>query len=227
MTVEATNADPAVATSFPGQRRSRMPVGGYPKRCLDIVIALSAILLTLPLMAVIAILLYIKGGSPIFSHERVGFDGRRFRCHKFRTMVPDAGGLLADLFAERPDLEEHWKTRRKLPEDPRITRVGRFLRQSSLDELPQLFDVLTGDMSCVGPRPVTEEELENYGPFIHEYQSVRPGLTGLWQVSGRNEVCFSDRVRLDLAYIKNWSLRSDLAILAKTPFALFNFKTAY
>jgi exopolysaccharide production protein ExoY len=228
MRIDAAGADSPAATSLSGIRRSQPgPIGGAAKRCLDIVIALSAIVLTLPLMTAIALLLCFNGGSPIFAHERVGFGGRRFRCHKFRTMVPDADARLAELFARRPDLEEHWKTRRKLPGDPRTTRLGRFLRQSSLDELPQLFDVLGGAMSCVGPRPVTEEELEHYGPFVREYQSVRPGLTGLWQVSGRNEVSFSDRVALDVDYVKNWSLRSDIAILARTPFALFNFKTVY
>jgi exopolysaccharide production protein ExoY len=228
MALEAANSEAAVSEPFSRRRSSTpQPVGGYPKRCVDIVVALSVILLTLPLMGAITVLLCCSGGSPIFSHERVGFGGRKFRCLKFRTMVPDAGTLLAGLFAERPDLEEQWTTRRKLAGDPRITPLGRFLRQSSLDELPQLFNVLRGDMSCVGPRPVTEEELEHYGPRIEEYQSVRPGLTGLWQVSGRNEVCFADRVRLDMAYINDWSLRSDIVILARTPFALFNFKTAY
>jgi exopolysaccharide production protein ExoY len=228
MAIDGAGSEASVAPSFPGLRGAGPePIGGYSKRCLDIAVALSAIVLTLPLMAAITILLYFNGRSPIFSHERVGFGGRRFRCHKFRTMVPDAGARLADLFAKRPDLEEHWKTRRKLPDDPRTTRLGRFLRQSSLDELPQLFNILSGDMSCVGPRPVTEEELQHYGPFIDEYLSVRPGLTGLWQVSGRNDVTFSDRVALDLDYINNWSVRSDITILARTPFAVFNFKTAY
>ena len=214
-------------TSHSALRPTGVPLGGYTKRILDIVIALSALVIALPIMVSIAILLYLNGGSPIYSHERVGFGGRRFRCHKFRTMVPGADALLADLLAKRPDLEEHWRTHQKLPDDPRVTRLGRFLRKSSLDELPQLFNILIGDMSCVGPRPVTEEELEHYGSLIHAYQSVRPGLSGLWQVSGRNEVNFSDRVRLDLAYISNWSLRSDIVILARTPVALLDFKRVH
>ena len=226
--VDAADTEAPVAKSFsPRRLPPALPIGGYPKRLFDIVVALCTLLLALPLMAAITILLCFKGGSPIFSHERVGFGGRKFRCHKFRTMVPDAGARLTDLLAERPDLDEHWKVRRKLPEDPRITRLGRLLRQLSLDELPQLFDVLCGNMSCVGPRPVTEEELEHYGAYVHEYHSARPGLTGLWQVSGRNDVMFPDRVRLDLAYIRNWSLRSDIVILARTPFAVCNLKTVY
>ena len=228
MALEAANSEAAVSEPFSRRRSSTQPVGGYPKRCVDILVALSAILLTLPLMGAITVLLYCSGGSPIFSHERVGFGGRKFRCLKFRTMVPDAGTLLADLFAERPDLEEQWTTRRKLADDPRITPLGRFLRQSSLDELPPALQ-----------RPARGHELRRSAPGhrggaralrpleSRMYQSARPGLTGLWQVSGRNEVCFADRVRLDMAYINDWSLRSDIVILARTPFALFNFKTAY
>ena len=188
MALEAANSEAAVSEPFSRRRSSTQPVGGYPKRCVDILVALSAILLTLPLMGAITVLLYCSGGSPIFSHERVGFGGRKFRCLKFRTMVPDAGTLLADLFAERPDLEEQWTTRRKLADDPRITPLGRFLRQSSLDELPQLFNVLRGDMSCVGPRPVTEEELEHYGPSNRGVSVGPPGpdraLAGLGSQRG-------------------------------------------
>ena len=219
---------PGAGKSFLKLRPSQgVPLGGYTKRILDIVIALSALAIALPVMVSIWILLYLNGGSPIYPHERVGFGGRRFRCYKFRTMMPGADDLLADLLAKRPDLEEHWRTHQKLPDDPRVTRLGRFFRKSSLDELPQLFNILNGDMSCVGPRPVTEEELEHYGSLIHAYQSVRPGLSGLWQVSGRNEVNYSDRVRLDLAYISNWSLRSDIVILARTPAALLDFKRVH
>lgn len=206
--------------------RTNGPIGGSLKRSFDIVIALGAIVATLPVMIVI-VLLFSLEGAPIYAHKRVGYGGRAFRCYKFRTMVRDGDSALEALLESDPSLAEQWKSHRKIPGDPRVTPVGRFLRKSSLDELPQLFNVLRGDMSCVGPRPVTFEELRDYGASRAKYTSVRPGLTGLWQVSGRNEVSFDQRVRIDTSYIDAWSLWLDVWILMRTPFALLRFNSTH
>ncbi len=158
----------------------------------------------------------INGQSPLFRHQRVGRDGKRFYCLKFQTMVPNAEVLLQHLLAADPDLRAEWERDHKLKDDPRVTPIGRFLRATSLDELPQLWNVLKGEMSLVGPRPVTREELLRYGRNQVIYMLVRPGITGLWQVSGRNFVEYRKRVAMDVCYVKNQSLVLDLWILAKT-----------
>jgi lipopolysaccharide/colanic/teichoic acid biosynthesis glycosyltransferase len=178
-------------------------------------------------MLLIAAMVAWNGGSPIYAHERVGFGGRRFKCLKFRTMRRDADKVLKDLLDSDPELRDAWVTHRKLRHDPRITPVGQFLRKSSLDELPQLFNVLRGDMSCVGPRPVTTEELEYYRDHIDEYTAVRPGLTGLWQISGRSNVNMERRVRMDVSYVRSWSFANDLLILLRTPIALIRSKGSF
>ena len=200
---------------------SPRPVGGRSKRFLDVVVALLALMAVLPLMIVIALLIRrTGGGSAIYAHERVGYSGRTFPCYKFRTMVRDADAALASHLASNPEAAIEWRETQKLRNDPRVTPVGRLLRKSSLDELPQLINILRGDMSCVGPRPVTVGELERYGEYARDYLSARPGLTGRWQVTGRSNTDFPTRVSLDKQYVRNWSLLSDLAILAKTPLAV-------
>jgi Undecaprenyl-phosphate galactose phosphotransferase WbaP len=187
------------------------------KRMLDLsLIALSACLV-LPLWIVIALAIMIDSpGAPVYFQERVGRNGTRFRVCKFRTMVQNADALLQKALAENRDLRREWEHVHKLKQDPRITRIGALLRKTSLDELPQLWNVLKGDMSLVGPRPIVHEEIEKYGPIFEEYLRVRPGLTGLWQVSGRNNLTYEERVRLDHYYVSNWSVWFDIWILART-----------
>jgi lipopolysaccharide/colanic/teichoic acid biosynthesis glycosyltransferase len=187
------------------------------KRGLDIFLAGSMLLALLPVMLVITLLVLRDGKSAFFSHRRIGRNGRSFGCLKFRSMVPDAEAALARLLAEDAEAAELWRTSRKLKRDPRITPIGRVLRATSLDELPQLVNVLRGDMSLVGPRPVVQAELtEHYGPAASSYMAVRPGITGLWQISGRSDTSYAERVALDIRYVERFSLWFDLVILAKT-----------
>ncbi len=186
------------------------------KRLFDIVVVLLILPFALPLMAVVALLVALDGGKPIFRHPRVGKNGRIFGCLKFRTMVLDSEAQLKKLLSEDPVAAEEWATTFKLRNDPRITRIGKFARKSSLDELPQLWNVLRGEMSLVGPRPVTEAEIPLYGASADACQSVRPGVTGIWQVSGRNSLSFADRVVLDRSYAAEVSLLEDVRILVMT-----------
>jgi len=199
------------------------------KRAFDVAGALASLVALLPLLLVIAALVKADGGPVLFVHERVGRGGRRFGCLKFRSMVVDAPERLEALLASNPEARAQWDAARKLKRDPRVTAIGRFLRASSLDELPQLINVLRGEMSLVGPRPVQAEELaEHYGPAAAEwYASVRPGITGLWQVSGRSDTSYAARVALDLRYLANPSLLWDVWILLKTPFAVLRRRGAY
>ena len=186
------------------------------KRLFDTSLAALLIMLLSPLMLCIAVALKLEGGSVFFAHVRVGKKGKRFNCFKFRSMVPNADQALTNLLESNPDLQAQWLKEHKLKDDPRISPLGEFLRRTSMDELPQLFNVLKNEMSLVGPRPIVEEELEKYGLEKSYYLMVRPGMTGLWQVSGRNDVDYDTRVYLDAWYVKNWSLWYDLAILVKT-----------
>jgi Undecaprenyl-phosphate galactose phosphotransferase WbaP len=192
------------------------------KRAFDIVVA-SLLLVTLSsLLLAIAIMVRRGGGPALYRHKRVGFDGRMFGCIKFRSMDVNGDRILADLLARDPDAAAEWAATQKLRNDPRITAIGRFLRATSLDELPQLLNVLRGEMSLVGPRPVVQSELSFYGENAEYYMQARPGLTGLWQVSGRSDTTYEQRVRLDVWYVRNWTLWHDLAILMKTiPVVLF------
>lgn len=200
------------------------PLGGWPKRLVDVGFALAALVLAGPLMLLIALLMKILVPGPVFfAHDRVGFGGRSFRCYKFRSMAPDADALLAQHLARDPDAAREWHATQKLRHDPRVTFMGRILRRTSLDELPQLFNILRGDMSCVGPRPIVFEELERYGSSIDCYLRARPGLTGLWQVTGRSSAGYETRVRLDAGYVRGWSLWADFIILCRTPRALLRF----
>lgn len=189
----------------------------YGKRAFDFSGALLIALLLLPLLCLLACLVRMQGRGVIFGHERVGQHGQRFRCLKFRTMVPDAETRLRELLDRDPAARLEWEEHHKLDNDPRITRMGQILRRTSLDELPQLWNVMRGDMSLVGPRPVTSTELtERYGEMAGAYQTVRPGVTGAWQVSGRNDLSYDQRVRLDRDYARDHSFAGDLSILIRT-----------
>ncbi len=198
------------------------------KRGLDLAAALGMLLLCLPVFLAVAVCVAVDRGPVFYAHERVGRGGRRFGCLKFRSMVPEADARLAALLAADPAARTEWAARRKLRRDPRVTWIGRFLRASSLDELPQLINVLRGEMSLVGPRPVLAAELAaHYGAAAEHYQSVRPGITGLWQVSGRSDTSYATRVALDVRYATNPSLLTDLRILLRTPAAVLLRRGAY
>ena len=156
----------------------------------------------------------------MFAHPRIGRNGRPFNCLKFRSMVVNAKEVLVELLASNEDARREWNRDFKLRNDPRITPLGHFLRKSNLDELPQLFNVLKGDMSLVGPRPIVHEEVDRYGDKFAYYKATRPGMTGLWQTSGRNDLSYAERVDLDVRYVRNWSLWQDIVALLRT-FPLF------
>lgn len=198
-----------------------VPVGGWPKRLTDIAISLAALILAAPIMVMLAVLVRAASRGPVFfAHTRVGFQGKPFKCYKFRTMVADADRVLQSCLAENPLAAAEWKATQKLRNDPRVNFVGQLLRRSSLDELPQLYNVLRGQMSCVGPRPVIRDELERYGSHADFYLRARPGLTGSWQVTGRSTADYSQRVALDVQYVRDWSFWTDLLILSRTPIAV-------
>lgn len=183
----------------------------------------AAVLLLLlsPLLLTIAWLIWRADGNPVlFGHFRVGRDGRLFKCLKFRTMRLDADRILHDLLENDPALRQEWLRDQKLRHDPRVTGIGEFLRRTSLDELPQLLNVVRGDMSLVGPRPITMSELVKYGPSRWHYLNVQPGITGLWQVSGRNNTTYEERVALDRHYVEHRSTLMDLKILLKTVYVV-------
>lgn len=186
------------------------------KRGIDCIGAGLLLLLLSPLFALLYVQIRREGGDVFYGHRRIGRNGEWFTCYKFRTMIPDAEAVLQRVLAENPALQAEWDRDEKLRDDPRVTAVGNWLRRTSLDELPQLYNVLIGDMSLVGPRPATEIGKSHYGRAWRWYQAVRPGMTGLWQVSGRNEVGFRRRVALDVYYIRNQSLLLDLQILLRT-----------
>lgn len=192
------------------------------KRFLDIIICAAALPAIIPLCFLLALLIRMDSpGAPIYRHERIGKDGKPFEIYKFRTMSANADELLAKWLEENPELAEEWTKSQKLKNDPRLTRVGQFLRKTSLDELPQVLNILLGQMTLVGPRPIVENEKARYGRYFDEYCEVRPGLTGLWQTSGRNDTTYSQRVAYDHYYINHWSIWLDFWIMAKTiPVAL-------
>ncbi len=192
------------------------PLPRLVKSVFDLVVAGLIIVFLAPLMLLIAAMVALDGGPVLFAQERVGANGALFQCLKFRTMAVDAEKLLDDVLATDAAARAQWETTRKLAEDPRVTRVGRFLRSTSLDELPQLFNVLRLEMSLVGPRPIVTDEVARYGEDIGYYYEARPGLTGLWQVSGRSNTTYARRIYLDSWYVRNWTLWHDIAILAKT-----------
>jgi len=204
-----------------------VPADNSVKRLADLLIAALLLIALSPAMALIACLVRLDGGPVLFGHRRVGVSGDVFRCWKFRTMIVDADTVLTSLLESDPQAQAEWQRDFKLRCDPRVTRVGRFLRVTSLDELPQLFNVLKGDMSVVGPRPIVADEIKRYGAAFHDYARCRPGITGVWQVSGRNDVDYLERVQLDQDYARKWSLVHDCRILLKTPAAVLHKNGAY
>lgn len=198
------------------------------KQVIDLsLIAIFAVPITLLGLLLSLLIRLDSPGSVFFAHSRIGFSARRFRAWKFRSMVQDADRLLQEYLQQHPELREEWEQDQKLKNDPRVTRVGRFLRKTSLDEFPQLWNVLRGEMSLVGPRPIVEGEVKRYGPLFNLYIKVRPGLTGLWQVSGRNDTTYAERVAMDAYYVRNWSPWLDLYILARTVWVVLFGKGAY
>ncbi|CAI8182549.1 MAG: UDP-glucose:undecaprenyl-phosphate glucose-1-phosphate transferase [Prochlorococcus marinus str. MIT 9215] len=205
---------PLPATDLIGQQ-SRL--GRSIKRTGDVVFSIAVLTLGSPVLLLLAMLVKLSSPGPVFYvQRRVGRNYKRFGCIKFRTMRSDADEVLSNVLAQSPSMRAEFERDFKLRKDPRITPIGNFLRRSSLDELPQFINVLLGEMSVVGPRPIVDKELERYGEFMDEVASVRPGLTGLWQVSGRNNLSYSQRVRLDLAYARRRSFILDLAIILRT-----------
>jgi undecaprenyl-phosphate galactose phosphotransferase len=188
----------------------------FLKRSFDIVFSIILLVLLSPLFVYLIVKVRESQGPAFFGHQRVGRESQFFPCYKFRTMVTNSAQVLEELLRTDPVAKAEWEREFKLKNDPRITPIGDFLRRSSLDELPQLWNVLRGDMSLVGPRPVVQPELEKYGENVAYYLQVRPGMTGLWQVSGRNDVDYETRVALDAWYVRNWSLWNDIVILIKT-----------
>jgi exopolysaccharide production protein ExoY len=186
------------------------------KRVMDCTIAVVVLIFCFPFFLTLAFLVAMDGGPVFYRHKRIGRGGRLFDCYKFRTMIVGAHDLFDEFLAFHPSVVAEWQEAQKLDLDPRITSAGRFLRRTSLDEMPQLLNVIRGEMSLVGPRPVTQPELQRYGAHVREYLTVRPGLTGLWQVSGRNRLTYAERVALDVRYIHTRSIWFDFGILLRT-----------
>jgi Undecaprenyl-phosphate galactose phosphotransferase WbaP len=210
------------------QRHLLRPEAQWTKRILDVLGAGLGGLFLVPLFLLLALLVRLDSRGPVFFRQpRVGRDGRVFLVLKFRTMRVDAELILEQFLLLHPDSRLEWERDQKLRVDPRVTRLGHWLRRSSLDELPQLWNVLCGEMSLVGPRPIVASEVERYGEWFEMYTRVSPGMAGLWQVSGRNSVSYDERVQMDVNYIRNWSVWLDLVILAKLPAAIFSSRGAY
>jgi lipopolysaccharide/colanic/teichoic acid biosynthesis glycosyltransferase len=207
---------PIVATGGVSKRPRSGIYAAFGKRVCDLVFAFALLPILVPVIAILWGLTRLDGGPGFFGHKRVGKDRRQFSCWKIRTMVPDAEAKLKQYLSENPDAMAQWQRDFKLDNDPRITRLGNFLRKTSLDELPQIWNVIRGEMSFVGPRPVVQDELLRYGESEKYYLSVRPGITGLWQVSGRNDISYADRVRMDRIYASRYSMLQDTKIIAKT-----------
>ena len=217
-------ATPTRAAGQPPRNRPYWAV----KRAMDVLVAGSALLLLLPVFAVLWVAVRRDGGKAFFGHTRIGHLGRPFQCLKFRSMVPDAGDALARLLADDPAAARQWATTRKLSRDPRVTPLGTFLRASSLDEIPQLINVLRGEMSLVGPRPLIEPEAEALSEDWHSRRlDLRPGLTGPWQISGRSDTTVEEMVRFDYTYVAGWSLARDIEILFATVPAVLSGRGAY
>ncbi|NJS37910.1 MAG: sugar transferase [Rhodobacteraceae bacterium] len=206
---------------LPSAQQSRSifdsPCGGLPKRAFDMTAALLAIILLSPLLIGIAWAIRRSDGGPaLYGQVRIGCNGKAFRIWKFRSMVTNSAALLRDHLAQNPQAALEWQENRKLKNDPRITQLGKVLRKYSVDELPQLFNILCGEMSFVGPRPIDESECNRFGKSLRHYLRCRPGLTGMWQVSGRSDTTYARRVALDRYYAAHWSLAKDILLILKT-----------
>lgn len=191
----------------------------FLKRSMDLTLGSIATVLAIPLFFIIPLCLKFEGqsGSVFYGGTRIGKNGKRFKCWKFRSMEPNTDHLLEDYLANNPHERENWEKYHKLKNDPRVqTLTSKIIRKTSLDEIPQIWNVFRGEMSLIGPRPILESEIEQYGDQIHYYTSVKPGITGKWQVSGRNETTFQQRVKMDTEYVIDWSLFNDIIILLKT-----------
>lgn len=198
------------------------------KRIFDLAATIFGGILISPIIFIIAVAVGIDNrGRIIFAHKRVGMHGKKFFCYKFQTMIPDAQEVLKKYLSENPAAKIEWEESFKLTNDPRVTKLGNFLRRTSLDELPQLWNVILGDMSLVGPRPIVEKEIIKYGENIREYYQVLPGITGMWQVSGRSDTTYPERVAMDTWYVRNWSVWIDIMYLFKTVKAVLAEKGAY
>lgn len=198
------------------------------KRLFDMVLTLCGMVVFLPIGLIIAAIIYITDPGPVlFAHRRVGQHGKLFPCYKFRSMVVNAEEALKEYLKDNPEAQEEWNRDFKLKDDPRITKIGHFLRKTSLDELPQLLNVLKGEMSLVGPRPIVTAEIEKYGEYIQDFYLVPPGITGVWQVSGRSDTTYDERVQMDSWYVHNWSVWIDIVYLVKTVTAVLMRKGAY
>jgi Undecaprenyl-phosphate galactose phosphotransferase WbaP len=205
-----------------------LPLPRITKRLMDIVLTLVGGMLLLPLLFYIAVAVKMSSRGPVlYANERIGRDGRRFRMWKFRSMFTNGDVLLEYYLDAHPEFREEWETTQKLKWDPRITRIGRFIRKTSLDELPQLWNVLRGDMSLVGPRPILLEEETKYGDYYALYTMVAPGITGMWQVSGRSNTSYQERLDLVAYYVRNWSLWLDIYLLMRTVRIVLFGKGAY
>jgi lipopolysaccharide/colanic/teichoic acid biosynthesis glycosyltransferase len=218
-----TVALPGVAPAA-GENHTRGASYEVVKRVTDVAGALILLLASAPLLAVIALAVKLTSDGPmLFTQRRIGRGGRVFRCYKFRTMIPDAETrLIAD-----PELTNEFDTNFKIKNDPRVTPVGAFLRRTSLDELPQLWNVLRGDMTLIGPRPIIEPELRKYGHFAGRLLAVKPGLGGLWQVSGRSDTTYDERIAMDMNYIDSRSTLVDLSLLVQTALVVLKGRGAY
>lgn len=213
---------------FSSTHNLRIPFYRILKRCIDIFIILLFCPILIPLFLILMILVKCTSKGPIFyGHKRVGKNGKEFKCWKFRTMVYNSQEILEQILATDPVRAAEWEAERKFKDDPRITKFGKFLRKTSLDELPQIINILVGQMSLIGPRPVTKPELEKYGIHKNFVLSVLPGLTGMWQVNGRSETSYEERIYFDTFYIQNWSIWLDLWILIKTIYVVIKGKGAY
>jgi Undecaprenyl-phosphate galactose phosphotransferase WbaP len=199
------------------QQNLMLPLPRITKRCMDLVSSVIGGILLLPLLFYISVAVKLSSRGPIlYGHERIGKDGRRFKAWKFRSMFQDSHLVLEQYLEAHPELREEWGRDHKLRFDPRVTRIGRFIRKTSLDELPQIWNVIRGEMSLVGPRPIVTAEIVKYGPYYGLYTMVTPGITGLWQVSGRNNTTYDERVQLDAYYVRNWSPWLDMYLLIRT-----------
>lgn len=204
------------------------PLNRLLKMLFDYVLTIIGTILVLPVLLLIAVWIYIDSpGAVIFKHKRIGKNGKEFYCYKFRSMCVDAEEKLAELLANDSEARAEWEKDFKLKNDPRITSSGAFLRKTSLDELPQIFNVLKGEMSLVGPRPIIQKELERYGTYVNDYLMVKPGITGMWQVSGRSDIDYEERVVLDSWYVRNWNIWLDIMLLWRTLKVVVKGKGAY
>jgi len=220
----------AIDRSFVREHRANLlkaPAERASKLVFDLIFAFVLVIGLSPAFLFLGLLVRRSGGTAIFGHKRIGAYGRIFTCWKFRTMVPNAEQVLARVLATDSAARAEWERDFKLKHDPRITRLGRVLRSTSLDELPQLFNVLKGEMSLVGPRPIVADEIKRYGAAFHDYARCRPGITGAWQVSGRNDIDYRARVKLDQDYARHWSLATDCRILARTALTVVKRSGAY